>query len=56
MREKSAINERDRESTEQKLLETIGVIVDECGFEKIGVNLVASRSNVSKILIYRYFG
>lgn len=56
MREKSAINERDRESTEQKLLETIGLIIDECGFEKIGVNLVASRSNVSKILIYRYFG
>lgn len=48
--------ERDREATEKRLLETIGNMICESGFEKIGINAVAARSGVSKILIYRYFG
>ncbi len=48
--------ERDREATEKRLLETIGKIVADSGFEKIGINAVAAQSGVSKILIYRYFG
>lgn len=48
--------ERDREATERRLVETVGELVRETGFEKIGVNAVAARSGVSKILVYRYFG
>lgn len=48
--------ERDREATENRLLEAIGSMVAEQGFEKIGINAVAARAGVSKILIYRYFG
>ncbi len=47
--------ERDREATEKMLLDTIGQMIAENGFEKIGVNAVSAQSGVSKILIYRYF-
>jgi len=56
MKEKKISTERDRETTENKLLETIGQMIAENGFEKIGINAVAAHSGVSKILIYRYFG
>ena len=56
MKQKNITAERDREATEKRLLETIGEMIAEKGFEKIGVNAVAIRSGVSKILIYRYFG
>jgi len=48
--------EKDRATTEKRLLETIGKMIAEKGFEKIGINAVAAQSGVSKILIYRYFG
>ena len=48
--------EKDRATTEKRLLETIGQMIAEKGFEKIGINAVAAQSGVSKILIYRYFG
>ncbi len=48
--------ERDREATEKRLLDTVGRMVAEKGFEQIGINAVAAQSGVSKILIYRYFG
>lgn len=48
--------ERDREATEKRLIDTIGQMIAEQGFEKIGINAVATQSGVSKILIYRYFG
>ena len=47
--------EKDRESTEKRILNAIGEMIAEEGFEKIGVNAIAARSGVSKILIYRYF-
>ena len=56
MKEKNIIIERDREATEKRLLETIGKMISNDGFEKIGINAVATQSGVSKILIYRYFG
>lgn len=56
MEKKNITTERDREATEKRLLETIGGMICESGFEKIGINAVAARSGVSKILIYRYFG
>ncbi len=48
--------ERDRDATEKRLLLTVGRMVAENGFERIGINAVAAQSGVSKILIYRYFG
>ena len=48
--------EHDREATENKLIVAIGQMIEENGFEKIGINAVATKSEVSKILIYRYFG
>lgn len=56
MEKKNITTERDREATEKRLLETIGDMICESGFEKIGINAVAAQSGVSKILIYRYFG
>lgn len=56
MEKKNITTERDREATEKHLLETIGDMICESGFEKIGINAVAAQSGVSKILIYRYFG
>ncbi len=49
-------NEKDKESTKQKLIKAVGVVINKDGFEKVGVNAVANEANVSKILIYRYFG
>lgn len=48
--------EKDRTSTEQKLLDAVGEVIKNEGFEKVGVNNIASKSGVSKVLIYRYFG
>ena len=50
---KSTTGERDREATEKRLLDTIGKMIAEDGFEKIGINAIATQSGVSKILIYR---
>lgn len=48
--------ERNREATEKRLLDTVSEMIAENGFETIGVNAIANKSGVSKILIYRYFG
>lgn len=56
MKEKNQFVERDREATEKRLLDAIGRMVPENGFEKIGINAVALQAGVSKVLIYRYFG
>jgi AcrR family transcriptional regulator len=50
------VNEKDRSNTEQKLLSALENIIEEDGFEKLGVNAIASKAGVSKVLIYRYFG
>ena len=47
---------KDRELTEKRILEAVGSIIENDGFEKIGVNAIAQRAGVSKMLIYRYFG
>lgn len=47
---------KDRIRTEQKLLDAVGGIMIEEGFPSLGVNSVAQRAGVSKMLIYRYFG
>lgn len=56
MKGKNIITERDRQATERRLLKTVGEMIAENGFEKIGINAVANCSGVSKVLIYRYFG
>jgi len=48
--------EKDRAATEKRLLDTIGKMIAERGFKKIGINAVSAQSGVSKVLIYRYFG
>jgi AcrR family transcriptional regulator len=52
----SEIRERNREATEAKLLEAVGGLIAEEGFGVIGINAIARRANVDKVLIYRYFG
>lgn len=47
---------KDRELTEKRILEAVGSIIENDGYEKIGVNAIAQRAGVSKMLIYRYFG
>lgn len=56
MKGKNIITARDRQATERRLLKTVGEMIAENGFEKIGINAVANCSGVSKVLIYRYFG
>ena len=46
--------EKDRETTEKRLLTAVGEIVEESGLESLGINAVAQRAGVSKMLIYRY--
>lgn len=47
--------ERDREQSEEKLINAIGELIEEVGFEGLGINQVAKHAGFSKNLIYRYF-
>jgi len=47
---------RDRPETEQTLLDAVGAIVRDKGFLGLGINAIAAKAGVSKVLIYRYFG
>lgn len=51
--EKEAI--KNRPTTEQNLLRAVNEIVEQGGFEALGVNAIATKAGVSKMLIYRYF-
>lgn len=48
--------QRGRFQTEQRLIEAVGKLISEEGFHQVGINRIASRAGVNKILIYRYFG
>lgn len=50
------VKERDRERSEEKLIEAAGALIEGSGFESLGINQVAKRAGLSKNLIYRYFG
>ncbi len=52
---KSGKTERDREMTETRLIDAVGALIAEDGFEALGVRRVAERAGVNKTLIYRYF-
>ena len=47
---------KDREITEQKILDAVVSMIMADGFESLGINAVAQKAGVSKMLIYRYFG
>lgn len=47
---------KTRELTEKRILDAVAEIVGDEGFEALGVNVIAQRAGVSKMLIYRYFG
>ncbi len=48
--------QRDREGTQRCLIEATVEILREQGYASLGVNTIAERAGVSKVLIYRYFG
>jgi AcrR family transcriptional regulator len=47
---------RDRAGTERRILDAVGLVLSESGFHDLGVNAIARRAGVDKVLIYRYFG
>ncbi|MDB5242423.1 MAG: TetR family transcriptional regulator [Spirosoma sp.] len=47
---------RNRAKTTQRIIEALEDVIAERGLEGVGVNRVAEKANVSKVLIYRYFG
>lgn len=49
------MKERDREQSEEKLIRAVGELIEEVGFENLGINQVAKKAGFSKNLIYRYF-
>ena len=46
---------RNKEITKDRLIQAIGKVIAEVGFQHLGVNLVAREAGVDKKLIYRYF-
>ena len=47
---------RDREETKRHILRAVGTILENSGFQDIGINNIAREAGVDKVLIYRYFG
>jgi AcrR family transcriptional regulator len=47
---------RNRAKTTQRILDAFEEVLAEKGLQHVGVNRVAERAGVSKVLIYRYFG
>ena len=47
---------RNKQATRQKLIDAVGELVLQDGFQSLGVNAVARKAGVDKVLIYRYFG
>lgn len=41
--------------TEQRLLDAVGALLREGGMAALGVNAIAARAGVEKVLVYRYF-
>lgn len=46
---------KNRQATELTLIKAVNDIIEESGFEGLGINAVAAKAGVSKMLIYRYF-
>jgi AcrR family transcriptional regulator len=50
------VSDRNRERTQNTLIEAVGGVIDDVGVTGLGVNAVAKKARVDKALIYRYFG
>lgn len=50
------VKRRNRQLTMERILRAMGDVMAERGTEKAGINAVAERAGVNKVLIYRYFG
>ena len=48
--------ERNRKKTEEKFINAVHSILLEEGYAAVGVNAVADKAGVNKVLLYRYFG
>lgn len=46
---------KNRQTTEMNLIKAVDELIEENGFEGLGINAVAAKAEVSKMLIYRYF-
>ena len=46
---------KNRQTTEMNLIKAVDERIEENGFEGLGINAVAAKAGVSKMLIYRYF-
>ncbi|MBD2754250.1 TetR/AcrR family transcriptional regulator [Spirosoma validum] len=49
-------NKRNRAATIERIIDALEEILTERGLEGTGINAIAERAAVSKVLIYRYFG
>lgn len=47
---------RDRAGAERRLLDAVGQVLRDEGVPGLGVNALARRAGLDKVLIYRYFG
>lgn len=46
---------KNRQTTEMNLIKAVDELIEENGFEGLGINAVAAKAGVSKMLIYLYF-
>ena len=46
---------KNRQTTEMNLIKAVDELIEQNGFEGLGINAVAAKAGVSKMLIYRYF-
>lgn len=46
---------KNKEDTKQKLITAFGSVLAGQGFNSVGVNAIARKAGVNKVLIYRYF-
>jgi len=50
------VKKRNRQMTMERILWALGEVISERGAERSGINAVAEKAGVNKVLIYRYFG
>jgi AcrR family transcriptional regulator len=46
---------RNKEDTKSRILQAVGKLLAESGFNSLGINAIAKEAGVDKVLIYRYF-
>jgi AcrR family transcriptional regulator len=48
--------QKDKEQTKGRIIDAFAEIITEQGFKGLGINAIADKAGVGKVLIYRYFG